>query len=152
MLPGWMVSMVMLIPYLLCLVFRPVEIPSMPIRRSARYKLAVALEGIGQLGIFILPIFYTLNPDDERAVMGLILMGLALGMNYLCWGRYFFKGRAYRLLFQPMFDLPVPLAVSLVIYFLSAGLVLHSIYLMLTTCIFATGHIYKSYAILRTDP
>lgn len=76
---------------------------------------------------------------------GVGVMGLALAIYYGAWARYFLKGRRYELLYQPLFALPIPLAVSPVVFFIAASAVLNSMALAVLAALFGGPHIYLSY-------
>lgn len=101
----------------------------------------MAAEGIGRMGTLVLPVFSTIHIDKTFEVLSLMGMFIFLLFYYLGWIRYFREKREYHLLFKPMFGLPVPLAVSPILYFLSASVVLQSNLLFLSSLILAIGHI-----------
>ena len=71
-------------------------------------------------------------------------MLLALAIYYAGWARYFRQGRDYALLYMPMLNIPVPLAISPVIYFGAASLLLHSFILAIVAILLGVSHIYLS--------
>jgi hypothetical protein len=71
-------------------------------------------------------------------------MILALFYYYLNWGRYALQGRSFQLLYQPCLGIPLPLAVSPVIYFLLASVLFHSWFLLAAAVLLGIGHIYVS--------
>jgi hypothetical protein len=70
-----------------------------------------------------------------------IVMGASLGFYYAGWVRFFVRGRDYLLLYKPMIGLPIPMAISPVIYFLFASLVLGSFYQAIGAAVLGVGHI-----------
>ena len=68
-------------------------------------------------------------------------MGLALAFYYAGWLRFFLRGRDYALLFRPMLGIPVPMAVSPILYFLLSSVVLGSVYQAVAAAVLGIGHI-----------
>lgn len=106
--------------------------------------ILTAAENIGRFGVFIVPLFSPLHIRTSFEISSLILLLLSLLLYYAGWARYFRDDREYRLLFAPMLGVPVPLAISPVVYFLSSSAVMHSPYLLILSAIFAFGHIPNS--------
>lgn len=105
------------------------------------FKIA---EGMGRLGVFLLPIFSSIHHDKQVEVLSLIGMFIFLLLYYVGWVRYFKGDREYRLLFSPMIGIPVPLAITPILYFLCSSIVLHSYLLFISSLILAIGHIPNS--------
>ncbi|MBI4886266.1 MAG: hypothetical protein HY824_04180 [Acidobacteria bacterium] len=103
------------------------------------------IEQVARLGVFSVPFFYTFAPLHPIEGTALIVLVAALGVYYLCWFRYFARGRGSRLLYQPLWGVPVPMAVSPVIYFAAASVVLHAIWLAAATVLLSLSHIPLSY-------
>ncbi|WP_438350670.1 hypothetical protein ACP8HI_08520 [Paenibacillus sp. FA6] len=108
------------------------------VKESLILKIA---EGIGRLGVFVLPIFSSIHNDKQYEVLSLLGMFIFLLLYYIGWIRYFRRDREYKLLFSPMIGIPVPLAITPILYFISASIVLHSSLLFLSSLILAIGHI-----------
>lgn len=102
------------------------------------------VEGIGRLGVCVLPIFSSIHHDKQVEVLSLIGMLIFLLLYYVGWVRYFKGDREYRLLFSPMIGIPVPLAISPILYFLCSSIVLHSYLMFISSLILAIGHIPNS--------
>ncbi|MCL6603649.1 MAG: hypothetical protein K6T94_12295 [Paenibacillus sp.] len=119
---------------------------TMDTKENMFFKIA---EGIGRLGVFVLPIFSTIHKDKPYEVLAIIGMFVFLLLYYVGWIRYFRKERDYKLLFSPMIGISVPLAISPVLYFISASIVLHSYLFLLSSLILAIGHIPSSLIIYR---
>lgn len=100
-----------------------------------------AAEAIGRFGVFILPIMSSIHHDNPYEILSLIGMVMFLLIYYVGWIRFVRGNREYKLLYSPMFGIPVPLAISPVLYFLSASILLHSPLLFLSSVILAIGHI-----------
>ncbi|OKP86015.1 hypothetical protein A3844_14780 [Paenibacillus helianthi] len=134
------IPLMILLPNLLFFKFEPQNMPG----ETARNLLLTGAEFIGRMGVITVPLFYSLHLQNVYEVLSLVVMLLSLGMYYFGWGRYFMNGRAYRLLFTPLMGVPVPLALSPVLYFLSASVILHSGYLLIFSIILGAGHIPAS--------
>lgn len=70
---------------------------------------------------------------------------MALAICYGAWARYFLRGRRHELLYQSLFKLPIPLAVSPVVFFIAASAVLNSAALAVMAMLSGGPHIYLSY-------
>jgi hypothetical protein len=145
MLLGGTVTILILLPNLLVIFFPPVNIPAENGEKSLFLKGIEILERIGQAGCFLTPFFYPLLVRDQQAVAGLAIMAGALAFYYAGWARYMLKGRSFNLLFRPLVGIPLPMAVSPVIYFLAAAAFLQSWVLAAASCVLACGHITVSY-------
>ncbi len=146
MLIGWLVSLLILAPNLLWLRFPPVSMP--PANTNAKSWSAKALEAIetiGRVGVFVMPFFYCLGLSGVVEKFSAGLMLAALAVYYGGWLRYFRGGRAYALLYRPLFGIPVPLAISPTIYFAAAAIALHSSLLAVATVLFGIAHISLSW-------
>lgn len=108
---------------------------------QAALPVFTAAEGIGRAGVMITPVFVPIRLHSDLENVSLMVMVLSLLVYYLGWVRYFRHGRAYDLLYAPMLGVPVPLAISPILYFGLSSLVLHSIYMLLFSLILAAGHI-----------
>lgn len=133
------IPIAVLLPNLFFFGIPPRNLPTnMVDKESPMFKIA---EGIGRLGVFVLPIFSSIHHDKQYEVLSLIGMLFFLLLYYVGWIRYFRRDREYKLLFSPMIGIPVPLAISPILYFLSASIVLHSSLLFISSLILAIGHI-----------
>lgn len=128
-----------LLPNLFFFVLPPNNLPgNMEDKESLLFKMS---EGIGRLGVFILPILSSIHHEEYYEVLSVIGMSIFLLLYYSGWIRYFRRGRDYKLLFLPMIGIPVPLAIIPILYFICASVVLHSPLLFLSSLLFAIGHI-----------
>lgn len=136
------IPIAILLPNLLFLGRPPRNVPAKKENKEILiFKIA---EGIGRLGVFVLPIFSSIHHDKPHEMISLIGMFIFLILYYVGWIRYFRGDGEYRLLFSPMIGIPVPLAITPILYFLCASIVLHSSLLFLSSLIFAIGHISNS--------
>nr|WP_169717694.1 hypothetical protein [Sporomusa silvacetica] len=135
--------MMVLIPNLLWLLFPPTNAPA--VEEVDEPVGLMILERAGQFGVTIIPLFYPVILDDAASSFYLIAMLLLLIVYYAGWFRFFQRGRNYSLLFLPLWRIPIPMAVSPVLYFvLSAGL-LKSFPMFLAALLLASGHLAISY-------
>ena len=132
-----------LFPNLLCVVFPPSSIPIQS-PKSGWWNLVTALEWIGRLAVFTLPLFWEMKIDTRGKEIILASMALCVLVYYTCWVRYMIGGREFKLLFEPLFFIPVPMAVFPVLYLILAALLLNSWTISLAAVIFAVGHILES--------
>jgi hypothetical protein len=142
---GWLVSVLILLPNLLWLLFPPRGAPVEERAQRSRLTLWMeALEWAGRLGTLAIPFFYRGEVFTGWQAGALVVMALSLLLYYAGWVRYFLRGREYRLLFEPFLGVPLPLAVAPMVYFLAAAVVLASWPLAVATVVFAVGHLYTS--------
>jgi hypothetical protein len=99
------------------------------------------LERVGQVSSFILPLLFPLSFSGTRMLVAWIVMGVLLAFYYAGWIRYFRVGRGYALLYKPLLCVPVPMALSPVLYFLLSSVVLGSIWQAMGATILGVGHI-----------
>jgi hypothetical protein len=108
-------------------------------------KLMEMLEGAGRIAVCVVPFFYHIETEGSLTVVALAVVGAALSIYYAGWIRFFLKGRAYRLLYIPLLGLPVPMAVSPVVFFLAASIPLRSVLLLASAVALGIGHISLSW-------
>ncbi len=143
---GWLVSVLVLLPNILMIFLPPVLVPPPDTGlRSTFMRIVKILERIGQVGCFAIPCFYRGALTGTPGLLALIVMALSLAFYYLGWARYALGGHKFSLLFQPLWGVPLPMAISPVIYFLAAALFLNSWYLAVAAVILGIGHIRVSY-------
>ena len=85
---------------------------------------------------------FSLRTTAGRLALGVML--LALAFYYTGWARYFTTGRNFALLYKPLVGIPLPLAVSPVVYFLAASVALRSVPLAIAAVVFGTAHVAVS--------
>ncbi|MFO8234712.1 MAG: hypothetical protein R6U04_04810 [Bacteroidales bacterium] len=107
--------------------------------------LTTILEWIGRIGIILTPIFTSLQKESIGEDMAVIVMIIFLLIYYACWFRFFAYEMDSYFLYAPLAGIPLPMAISPVIYFLFASYPLHSIPLLISTIIFGIGHIWNTY-------
>jgi hypothetical protein len=141
---GGLITLAVLIPNLLMLTLPPEAIPPRPANKSRWMRILAVVERIGQAGSFLIPFFYPLPSLREAKVDALVVMALALGFYYSGWARYAIKGHRFVLLFAPLFGVPLPMAISPVVYFAAASVFLNSWPLAVAAALLAAGHLYVS--------
>lgn len=102
-------------------------------------------EKLGQISIFIIPIFYKISLNDTSMFCLIPIMSFFLMMYYAVWLRFFLFERDYKYLFESLSKIPIPLAVIPIIYMTLASILLNSPLLLISTLIFSIGHIHISY-------
>jgi hypothetical protein len=145
-LPGGLISILILLPNLLWMVFPPRGKPEDdPDPRGGLHKAMEVLEWVGRIAALVIPFFYRIEVQGSWSVVALAVMALALLIYYAGWARYFLRERRYGLLFEPLLGIPIPLAVSPIVYLLAASALLASWYLALATVLLGVGHLSISY-------
>jgi hypothetical protein len=149
-LPGGLISILILLPNLLWMVLPPRGKPEDDaVHRNGQHRVMEILEWVGRIAALVIPFFYRIEVQSTRQVVPLVVMALALLLYYTGWTRYFTRGRSYALLFEPLLGIPLPLAVSPIVYLLAASALLASWYLALATLILGLGHLSISYREFR---
>ena len=134
-----LITAAVLLPNLLLLAMPPLNVEKYG--KSADSLALTIVERAGQVSCFILPLFFPLSFAGSIVIGAWVVMGVTLGFYYAGWVRFFVQGRDYALLFKPMLGLPVPMAISPVIYFLFASLVLGSVFQTIAAAVLGVGHI-----------
>ena len=96
------------------------------------------------LAMMIMMLFYQIPALRGASLDALVFMALALGFYYAGWARYALKGHRFSLLFAPMLGVPLPMAISPVIYFLAAAVFLRSWPLGIAALLLGVGHVFVS--------
>jgi hypothetical protein len=111
------------------------------------------LENVGRVCVTIVPVFYPIVLDGEFSrvcVNGMLFLAV---FYFAGWYRYFRSGREHAFLYLPMWKIPIPLAISPVLYFLLSAGLLQSIPMLVAALLLGFGHIPISYqAYQRTKP
>lgn len=146
---GAVISLAVLLPNLLLLVFRPRD----DIRPRDAGLLATILERAGQGGCLVLP-FLVGGPGAWN--LWLVPVVVAIGAYWALWIRYLVDRRTaslYRPLgHRPLGPLPIPMAVFPVLAFLSAGGWLESVVVGVAALVLAAGHLPNSWAAWKSIP
>jgi hypothetical protein len=143
---GGIVTLAILLPNILFLLLPPREAPAEHREKDSRFGKIEIIERIGQAGVFLIPFFYPLPALRETSVDALAVMVLVLLFYYSGWVRYATKGHRFLLLYAPFLGVPLPMAISPIVYFAAAAVFLGSWPLAAATVLLAAGHIPVSYA------
>jgi hypothetical protein len=141
---GGIISLAVLLPNLLLLALPPEGIPPQQARQDQPRRIIEIIERLGQVGCFAIPFFYPIPALREVSVDVLVVMGLALGFYYAGWARYALKGHRFVLLYAPLLGVPLPMAISPVVYFAAASVLLSSWPLAFSVVLLAIGHLSVS--------
>ena len=115
-----------------------------PSSNKSAPTLIKIIENIGRLGILITPLFYSLNLDNSFSIYFLVLSLLFLLLYYVAWLRYFMSG-SNQIDLRKSLLIPLPLAVYPSLYFICSSYLLSSIPMLISSLVFAIGHIWVSY-------
>lgn len=141
---GGLITLAVLLPNLLMLFLPPREVPATVGEKDSRYRMMEVIERVGQAGVFMIPFFYPLPVLRVASVDALAVMVLALLFYYSGWARYVSKGHRYVLLYAPFLGVPLPMAISPLVYFAAASVFLSAWPLAVATVVLAVGHLYIS--------
>jgi hypothetical protein len=139
---GWTVPAAVLVPNALWAALPGAATPAPPAAAPASWvRWVVPVEWVGRVAVFVLPAFYRFSLGTVGGRLALGVMLLALAFYYTGWARCFTRGRNPVLLYKPLFGVPLPLAVSPVVYFLAASVALRSMPLAVGAVVFGSAHI-----------
>ncbi len=131
----------MLLPNMFFVVKQPTDSAPDSVKEPLYFVIP---EKLGQIGAFLGPLFFSLDISVPLDILAVSVMSLILGSYYFCWIRYF-RSRKRLHLFSPLLSIPVPMAVSPVIYFLLSSVILNSWLVFSAALVLATGHIPITY-------
>lgn len=142
---GFLVSVAVALPNISFMLRPPISLPTTPMDNGGiTHRVMEVMEKIGQVSSFGIPIFCRIHVQNKPEIAAFVVMLACLAFYYIGWVRYFIKNRNYAQLFCPLLGIPLPMAISPVLFFLSASVVLHSIYLAVASIVFGIGHLYIS--------
>lgn len=142
---GMILTLLVLFPNIIWMAFPPRDLPGRVETKPNRLQKVMAiLEGSGRISVFTIPFFYQLNLTRPADWLAFLVGVAALFLYYLGWFRYYRNGRKYRFLFEPLFRIPIPMAVSPVLCFLAGAALLRSWPLLAGTLALGIGHLYLS--------
>lgn len=141
---GWPVTVLLLLPNALFLIFKPVDDLLDETDKSKQMQFMENLERLGQAGSFLLPFFYDFQLTTQVGKIALTCMALSLCLYYLCWGRYFLQRRRFIWLYKPLWGIALPMAVFPVLFLFAASVALRSLPLAAATAVLAVGHLSVS--------
>ena len=139
---GVIVVGIILLPNIFFFIIKPNKLPK--VQPKVNF-LASLLENIGRIGCLVLPLIFGLDVERSPFNIFTAIMIFAVIMYYICWIRYFFKGRTYSLLFKPLGLIPIPLAVFPAIYFIALSFWIQSPILGVLAVIFTIAHLHNSW-------
>lgn len=143
---GFIIPIFVLLPNLIFIFFQPRNTPKSLVSPPPIFTL---LERIGQAACLTMPIIFGRLVAAQPSGLPAICMVLCLLIYYGCWGRYYRSGRAFEVLFKPWLNIPVPMAVFPVLYFLLLAVWLKSSLFAVPACLFAAGHLVNSWSVYR---
>ncbi|QOX62396.1 hypothetical protein FRZ06_02990 [Anoxybacterium hadale] len=141
-LEGLIISILAVLPNLMFVVFPPNNLPKGNIEKP--HMLFQLLEKLGQGGIMAIPLLFGLSFSGVTGKIALVGMIITLCFYYYCWFRYFKCGNDFRLLFTPIFGIPIPMAFSPIMYFAFTALAMRSLTMTIAVLSFALGHLVVS--------
>lgn len=139
---GTLMALILLAPSMLMIKFPPENVPA-GVRDAG--SVFIILERIGQLGcIGILAIS---KDNFQHVKFGILaaLIVLFIMIYYGLWIRYIVKGQQFKLLWDPLVFIPIPMAVIPVCAFGLAAIWGKSIWLSLAVVCLAIGHLANSW-------
>ncbi|WP_405175552.1 hypothetical protein MHI27_03145 [Paenibacillus sp. FSL H8-0261] len=139
---GTLMALILLAPSLLMIKFPPENVPSGLRDAGPIYTL---LERAGQLGC--IGILAMSQDNFQQVKLGVIAVFIVLfiAIYYGLWIRYIVKGRQYKLLWDPLGIIPIPMAVLPVCAFGLAAIWGKSIWLSIAVVCLAIGHLANSW-------
>jgi hypothetical protein len=139
---GTLIALIILAPSLLMIKFPPENVPAGVRDAGPVYTL---LERAGQLGcIGILAISKDNFQHMEFGILAAFIL-LFIAIYYGLWIRYIVKGRQFKLLWDPLGFIPIPMAVLPVCAFGLAAIWGKSIWLSIAVVCLAIGHLANSW-------
>jgi hypothetical protein len=141
-LVGFIIVVVIMIPNLLYIKYPPKELPTDLKDVSILYTI---LERSGQGAFFIILIVSKNNYQDPKLNILFLLMFICIIVYYYLWLRYALRGTYFSQLFEPLWIIPIPMAIFPVLAFGFAALWGSSIYLGAAVVMFAIGHFTNSW-------
>lgn len=139
---GTLIAITILVPNLLLIKFPPKNAPD----NSKDIKIIFTiLERIGQVACIFLLIISKRNFNNLSMNVYALLMSLCILIYYYLWIRYLIKDQNYRLLWEPLIFIPIPMAVFPVCAFAFAALLGKSVWLGIAVIFLAIGHLVNSW-------
>lgn len=102
------------------------------------------IENIGRVGILLLPFFYSLNLTKSYSKPVIFGMGLMLLIYYASWFRYFNGGSSPELFKAPFLGIPLPMAVTPVLFLVLSSYLMGSWLMFGVSILFGIAHIWVS--------
>jgi ABC-type transport system involved in cytochrome c biogenesis permease subunit len=134
------IPLLLLLPNLAYLLWKPAGKPEAG-RPGALTLILTAVERLGQLGSFLSPLFFPLVLRGNRGILLSLVMAMSMVVYYIGWTRYFGNGREYRLLFERVFSMPLPMALCPMIFLCCVALAERSLVVGACVVLLAAGHL-----------
>lgn len=139
---GGAITILLLLPNLLWMFIPAHDQPAAAAEPAApSWRVLEIVEWVGRVATLVIPFFYHLDVQEAWHVAALVMAVVALLFYYVGWARYFVGGRRHALLFAPLAGVPVPLAISPIVYLLGASALLGSWPLAVATLVLASAHL-----------
>jgi hypothetical protein len=106
------------------------------------------IENVGRIAILVLPFFFSLDLNKRFSVPVMVVMGLALGVYYGSWLRYFAGGGSIELFSTPFLGIPLPMATAPVLFLVLASYLMSSWLVLGAAVLFGAAHIWVSALVL----
>lgn len=142
---SWQGLILVLLPLLPNLVFFLLPAPVTANKLKDGGLFINIIEHGGRIVFYILMIFLINKNPIPGQVFFSIGMGACLLVYLILWGRYFFQGRKFNLLFDKVIGIPIPMAIFPIFFYLFSTICLGNYFACLALAIFAVGHIINSW-------
>ncbi len=143
---GTLIALSIFAPNLLMIIYPPKNVPDGP---KDEGKLHTLLERIGQVGCIGILVTSRDHYQNLKFNLWAVLIALSIAAYYCLWIRYVVKGQDYKLLWEPVWYIPIPMAVFPVCAFGFAAVWGNSIWLGIVAVCFAIGHFANSWQSYR---
>lgn len=143
---GTILAMSIFAPNLLMIKFPPKNVPNNIKNEGIIHTL---LERIGQVGCIGILVTSRDHFQNLKFNLWAVLIALSIAAYYCLWIRYVVKGQDYKLLWEPVWYIPIPMAVFPVCAFGFAAVWGNSIWLGIAAVCFAIGHFANSWQSYR---
>ncbi len=130
---------ILLLPNLAYLIWKPRG--PRPIIGGLYITILTVLERLGQAGSFVLPLFFPFELSGDAGIVVSFVMAMTMVVYYSGWVRYFGNGREYRLLFERVFSMPIPMAICPVVFLACLALLERSLLVSVFVVLLAAGHL-----------
>ncbi len=143
---GIIIPILILIPNFVWMV-----LPKVKSTTSQNEPLVLTIaENVGRFAALLIPLFFSIHWHKKYSLPVLILMGIALLIYYIAWGRYFLKESDPAWMSKPLFGIPLPLATSPILFFILSSYILDSWWMFCASLVFGIAHIWISAVTLRS--
>ena len=134
---------VILFPNFILLVFKPTHTPSHS-RKTMMWRMLGWIEHVGRFMTMFFCLLSPVSVDGTFKYVMLALMVLVIGLYYIGWLRYITAGHDYRVLFEPLLKIPLPMALFPILFFLLVAWLIQSSEMGISILIFAVAHLLES--------